>query len=999
LPNKSRELPHRSVGRAFNGAIRGPATLDDRISLALDYGYCVSYKTTATLRRYFYLGLCNFKLFKNQVKFFLMNWKRIIVPCFALFVLMLFFGLGVDLSTSSEKSTAKPTVQGGPMSMGAPGSIGSRLHYDWLRLQDPDTEQIPRNARAAEIAFVKNMPQYKADGQWMQRGPGNVGGRTRGAAIDRTNPNVILAGSVTGGVFKSDDKGESFRRVSDLGGVQGVTCITQDPRPGREDFWYYGTGESYGLISTADGARTAGDGLFFSLDAGESWIHMSSTSVGTPTNPSDGVFDVTWKIIVDHTNLAQDVLYVAVRNAIMRSDDGGLSWETVLGNNVPNDSGRYTDIAMTESGVLYAAISSGGSNLGYYRSENGLDWTQIDSPAMLPSSAARTVIAINPCDENEVFFLTHVSNSTFSYNHALWKYNYVSGNGSGEGALWEDRTPNMPRTPCEVYYTFDFGTFNSQSSYDLCMAFKPDECNTLFIGGTNVYRSKSAFAEDDNQWIGGYRCNPENPVDYVYPNHHPDQHIFFFDPENPDLMYTGNDGGLYRSNDITADSISWEKLDGGYITTQFYTVAIEPGEADNNIIVGGTQDNGTRMTVRGDDPEAWTWPYTGDGSYAAIAEGRDNYYLSWQRGRVMKFDIADDGTVLGYTRIDDAEPENFTLFITPFILDATDNDIMYMAEHDGVRVRRNLSDIPLTMEDYVPHPEAWERMDIGQLFEVGRPSCFGMSRSDGDVLYVGTVNRRIWRIENPKSETPTRVDITGDDFQPNSYLSSIAVDEFDSQHLMISFSNYNRESLFRSTDGGATWTNVGGNLEGGIDGEGSGPAVLCCSIHQGADGIVYYAGTSAGLFSTTDIEAENVIWQQESPDGIGHTPVDMIASRAFDDRVVIGTHGAGIFSNGVGDDLPIGIEETGIDGVDLGDIYPNPFREYLKVELEITQTTNLSVELFDLAGKKVANIAQGKMQPGKRRLKWQSTDLPTGSYLLRISNGESQITKQLIHAN
>ncbi len=885
------------------------------------------------------------------------------------------------------------------MSLGEPDSFENRAAYDLMRFCDPATGEIPRNIKAREIAYAKKLPKnLERSEEWVARGPGNVGGRTRGAAVDLTNPNRLLAGSVTGGLFKSENRGERFDRVSAYSGVQGVTCIVQDPREGKENRWYYGTGEDYGLISVAGGSVTKGDGLFFSLNGGEDWIMMSSTMMGTPTNPNDGDFDTVWKILVDHTKQDQDVLYVAVPNAIMRSPDGGLSWSETIGNNTPSSTaGRYVDVIMTPSGVMYASISSGSADRGFYRSEDGLEWTEIAGD-LVPFNISRTVIAVNPCDENEVVFLSNVPGGGVS-DHQLLVYKYLSGDGSGEGGEWESRTENIPNEECQVFYDFDFGSFNSQSSYDLCMTFHPTDCNTLLIGGTNIYRSTSAFKEYGYDWIGGYRCNPENPIDYVYPNHHPDQHLMFFDQENPNAMYSANDGGLFRTENILADSVSWTPLDEGYITTQFYTVAIEPGEVDNNIVVGGTQDNGTRLTVSGDIEVDWSFPSTGDGSFAAIAEGRDAYYLSWQRGRILKYDIEDDGTVNNLQRIDQSEPVNGTLFITPFILDATDNDIMYMCEPDGVHIRRNLSDIVLEGENYVPMPEGWEKMDLGPSWLVGTPSYLEMSRSDGFTLYMGSTNRRVLKILNPKT-SPERVDITGDEFPSNGYVSCIAVDELDSQHLMVNFSNYNVPSIFHSTDGGENWTNIGGNLEGGLEGEGSGPAVITSAIHHSETGIIYYAGTSAGLFSTELLDGENTIWSLEAPELIGHAPINMLKTRAFDHRLVVGTHAAGIFSNGVKEEVDAGIiNEATVEGLKVERVYPNPFADFIKIELNLDRAMELEIDLFDLQGRKVAEVSRGSISAGAHRLKWSASDLPKGAYLLKFSNGSSHLSRKVFHVN
>src|SRR5690606_38033943 len=92
----------------------------------------------------------------------------------------------------------------------------------------------------------------------------------------------------------------------------------------------------------------------------------------------------------------------------------------------------------------------------------------------------------------------------------------------------------------------------------------------------------------DVNWIGGYNITNNASS---YPSHHPDQHVIFFDPENPNRMWTGHDGGVSVTEDITLPKIAWQNRNRGYVTTQFYTVALAEGANDQRVI-GGTQDNG-----------------------------------------------------------------------------------------------------------------------------------------------------------------------------------------------------------------------------------------------------------------------------------------------------------------------------------------------------------------------------------------------------------------------
>ena len=145
-----------------------------------------------------------------------------------------------------------------------------RLLFEKLILQDPKTNQIPSNVRKRELHFwSKNRNQFTSRTKsqnidWKQTGPYNVGGRTRALAIDVTNDNIILAGGVTGGMWRSEDGGASWTKTTSTTEHQSVTAVAQDPRNGFTNIWYYATGELYGSAS-AMGAFYAGTLLLIQL--------------------------------------------------------------------------------------------------------------------------------------------------------------------------------------------------------------------------------------------------------------------------------------------------------------------------------------------------------------------------------------------------------------------------------------------------------------------------------------------------------------------------------------------------------------------------------------------------------------------------------------------------------------------------------------------------------------------------------------------------------------
>ena len=124
----------------------------------------------------------------------------------------------------------------------------------------------------------------------------------------------------------------------------------------------------------------------------------------------------------------------------------------------------------------------------------------------------------------------------------------------------------------------------------MVLAIKPDNENHVVLGGTNLFFSSDGFTTSSSKHIGGY-VSLTTWGSYV--NHHPDNHSAVFLPSDPKVMISGHDGGLSRTEDVTASQVNWMNKDLGYVTGQFYHVSIDPSGTEKDLIVGGLQDNST----------------------------------------------------------------------------------------------------------------------------------------------------------------------------------------------------------------------------------------------------------------------------------------------------------------------------------------------------------------------------------------------------------------------
>ena len=878
---------------------------------------------------------------------------------------------------------------------------GGRKEFEFNRLKNPATGMIPKNMRQNVMEFAKRLPVKAEDRNqtWTARGPINKGGRSRATALDGLDENIILAGSVSGGMWRSTNGGQTWTKTTAPHQIHSTSCVIQDIRPGKENIWYMGTGEEgYGIVSaTSFTSLFSGDGIFKSTDGGQSWFQLESTASNTPQNTlQNGSYDFAWNMAMDYSNLEEDEVYAAVYNGIIRSVDGGETWTQVLG--FEQSGSRNADVIVNENGVVYAYLSFANaiSPGGVWRSTDGINWTNI-TPAGF-TGQQRGVMCINPLNQDEMFMIAERQNQENNIGYVLHKYSYVSGDGSGAGGVWSDRSANVPDDPCQLQIgtLFDFGTFRSQNGFDLCITHHPTE-PVLFIGGVNIHRSFSEFAQDDHDWIGGYRCNIENPLNYSYPNNHSDQHLFVFSRNNPNVMYNANDGGIYRTDDVLADSVAWVPLNNGYLTTQFYTVAMEQGWADSDFVFGGMQDNGTWIT-HSDNPQTnWKEVHADDGAFCALPQGRNFILTSSQLGRIYKKTIDAEGNLTGTERIDPTSGPSY-LFINPFILDSQTHNDIWMAGNRTIWHLEDVNSIEVTNDYITRHPLGeWDNVSESIIpVSAGAITTLDQAIIDNSTLFYGSSNGRIWKLENIHSDSPVRTELNSDIFPEDAYTSCIAVNDLDTQELLVSFSNYSVQSIFHSTDGGESFVSISGNLEQNPDGSGNGPAVYWMEVYP-SDPAIYFAGTSAGLFSTTELNGENTIWEMEGPTTIGNVVINMIKARPYDGTIAIATHGNGIYSASLPPIEAANVQALATFSRDVK-VYPNPFTDYVEWNYATKIPLESILKVYDTRGNEVYNTGYIKQVPGNQSLRWNPrADLPRGTYVYMIRVGGVMKTGKIIH--
>ncbi|MEJ7820982.1 MAG: cadherin-like beta sandwich domain-containing protein [Chitinophagaceae bacterium] len=780
-------------------------------------------------------------------------------------------------------------------------NIIERQKYEFDLIKDPATGKIPDGVIQRSYLQGKSLPGKESIfgrtanlNTYTSAGPDNLGGRTRAFAYDvrfLTNQ-VMIAGSVSSGVMRSTNGGTSWTLVAGTNNIHDITCIAQDPRPGQQDTWYLGTGESLGNSSSATGAFRTGFGVYKSNDNGLSWnrLTLSNTSAYESFSSSR---DLIQRIVVDPTN---GNVYAACLSDIARSTDGGNNWTSVLTAGF-GSSRDVCDIVCSNTGVLYAGFAGttaiGDSN-GVWTSTTGASgsWTKIAGNG-IPSgwktsgTYGRLVLALAPNNQNVLYALYDNKLTGTTAPHAdFFRYSANTGSGTWSANL----TNNLPN---EGGLT---GTFDTQGGYDIVVEVKPNDSNFVIIGGTNAYTSTDGFATPTSfKRIGGYAV----PTSFAsYPNHHPDIHAFAFEPGSNIKMVSGDDGGIHVTNDVTAATVSWASFNNSYQTYQYYFTAIDPTQGSTRFI-GGAQDNGT--TYRNAGTNTMLQVLGGDGVSVGISQGNVFHYAGFQLGDIFRRASGlppNFGTAIKPAALGTAQG----LFITLFYLNPDNTEDLYYANANTLW--------RTTVASTVTPSVGWTEMTGVSTAVTGNIRSFATTRrayNPTHNLYIGTSGAKIFRLTDPRNAAPATVpaDITPSGITAGSTVIGIAVAPDNDDTVMAVISNYNAVSIFwtgNATAATPVWYNVEGTGANLL----SLPSFRSCAIVKKGTAFEYYVGTSVGLYSTTLIDgksqatANNTSWVREGTGVIDQAVVTSLPIRNNDNTLLVGTHGNGMYYSTIG---------------------------------------------------------------------------------------------------
>jgi len=647
-------------------------------------------------------------------------------------------------------------------------------------------------------------------------GPAFNSGRITDLAVDPTDTSRWFVASASGGVWRTENSGTTWKPVFDQEGSYSIGCITLDPN--NPYVVWVGSGENNSQRSVS-----WGDGVYRSRDGGETWENLGlehSEHIG--------------KILVDPRD--SNVVYVAAQGPLWNSGgdrglykttDGGATWKKVL--EISPDTGvndvvmdpRDPDVLIASSYQrrrhVWTLIDGGPESTIYKSTDAGATWRKVEKG--LPKvDKGRIGLAISPADPDVVYAIVEAARDEGGFFRS-----------SDRGETWEKRSKYVSGSP--QYYNEIFAD--------------PKDVDRVYSMDTWMH-----VTEDGGKTF--------KKVGETYK--HVDNHVLWIDPTATEHLIAGCDGGLYESFDRGA---TWNFF-GNLPITQFYRVT-----ADNSkpfwFIYGGTQDNnslgGPSRTLyqSGISNEDWFVTVGGDGYQTRVdPEDPNIVYAMWQYGGLVRHDRKSGETVDIQPQEPPGQAADRWNWDSPLIISPFSHTRLYFASQRLYRSDDRGNSWTAVSPDLTRQLNRDELPIMGKVWTVDAVAKNASTSQYGNIvsldesplveglLYVGTDDGLVQVSEDGGANWRKIERFPG--IPDRAYVSRLNASETDPDTVFAAFDNHKMGDfapyLLKSTDRGRTWTSIRGDLPDG--------QVVWALEQDGKNGQLLFAGTEFGLFFTVD---------------------------------------------------------------------------------------------------------------------------------------------------
>lgn len=473
----------------------------------------------------------------------------------------------------------------------------------------------------------------------------------------------------------------------------------------------------------------------------------------------------------------------------------------------------------------------------------------------------------------------------------------------------------------------------------------PDQVGTVFLCGLRLHRLR----------LG-------NPTwETLTRSVHVDQHALYLDPQDPTFALLGNDGGLYKASDA-------EMLEATHFTnlpiTQFYTAEIDVNEPER--LFGGSQDNGSLRRFAGTN--RWTKILGGDGLVNLVDPNDSRFvYAAFQYGNLYRSENGGDHFRNGLNGIAPTELKNWH---TPVILDPVTPSTLY---YGAQRVYRSTN-----------RAQSWEAISpmlieppAGSNLVFGTLTSLAVSAVDPQVIYAGGDDGTLARTLNGGQSWQ----YIHDDL-PQRWITSLATHPTEAGVAYITLSGYRWEEyqphVLRTDDFGSSWTATDAGL----------PEVPVNDLvidPERPDRL--FLATDAGVFLSEDAGLSWYLFGEDMPKVVV-TDLDYHAPTR---TLVAATYGRSMYRIQLDD--PVAAAEAP-DLLTYLRAYPNPFTESVSLQLHLTESTDILLEVYDLSGRQVTVLHRGRLGAGEHHFNFKP---PTrADYICQLRSNQETSTLLLL---